>query len=61
MALDCYVVVEEAVVYRARINGQGVWVVETRDRQNSEKFVEKGKYHTIEEAKDYINEISKSN
>ena len=60
MALDCYVVVEEAVVYRARINGQGVWVVETRDRQNSEKFVEKGKYHTIEEAKDCIDKISKS-
>ena len=61
MALDCYVVVEEAVVYRARINEQGVWVVETRDRQNSEKFVEQGKRPTIEEAKDYINEISKSN
>ena len=61
MALDCYVVVEEAVVYRARINGQGVWVVETRDRQNSEKFVEQGKYRTIEEAKYHINEISKSN
>lgn len=61
MALNCYVIVEEAVVYRARINGQGVWIVEMRDRQNSEKFVEKGKYPTIEEAKDYINEISKSN
>ena len=61
MALEGYIVVEEAVVYRARINGQGVWVVETRDRQNSEKFVEKGKYHTIEEAKDCIDKISKSN
>ena len=59
MALEGYIVVEEAVVCRASINGQGVWVVETLDRQNGEKFVEKGKCPTIEEAKDYIEEIKK--
>ena len=61
MALEGYVVIEEAVVYRAKMNEQGMWVVETLDRQNGEKFVEKGKYPTIEEAKAYIEQISKGN
>ena len=61
MALDCYVEWNEDIVYRARMNEQGMWAVEVLERQKGEKFVEKGKYHTIEEAKDCINEISKSN
>ena len=58
MPLEGYIVYEATVKYRA-LKREGLYVVEIS--QNGEKWVEKGKYPTIEEAKDYINEISKSN
>lgn len=58
MALEGYIVYEATVKYRA-LKRDSLYVVEIS--QDGEKWVEKVKYPTIEEAKDYINEISKSN
>ena len=58
MALEGYIVYEATVKYRA-LKREGLYVAEIN--QDGEKWVEKEKYPTIEEAKDYINEISKSN